>query len=248
MRSEAMAWLFSAAGIATEVLDGGYKSYRNHILNTLSEKRKMIILGGLTGSGKTDILRFLEMNNEPVIDLEDLARHRGSAFGSLGQGKQPSSEHFANLLYSEWVKTAGLEPVWAEDESRNIGSVFMPDNFYANMQQNPVVVLMIPSEIRVINLVREYSAFPPENLKAAMMRISRRLGGERTNEALRAIDSGNFKRAAEIVLDYYDKAYLFGLRNKPPGMVHYVETDTADVTANALKVLQLKDKMESSGL
>ena len=70
MRSETMAWLFSLGDIHTEVLEGGYKSYRNHILSSLSEKRKMIILGGMTGSGKTHILRYFKINNYQVIDLE----------------------------------------------------------------------------------------------------------------------------------------------------------------------------------
>lgn len=244
MRSEAMAWLFSTGGIAPEVLSGGYKSYRNHILGSFSERRKLIILGGFTGSGKTEILHYLAGTGETVIDLEGLAKHRGSAFGSLDGEKQPSSEHFANLLHAEWQKSAGREPLWIEDESRNIGSVFMPDNFYSNIQQNPVIALMMPPEARVPTLVREYSALPPENLKASVMKISKRLGGDRTREIISSIDSGDFGSAVTGVLGYYDKAYLYDLQNKPAGMVHFVYTDTADVKTNAGKILEAKDKMK----
>ena len=94
-----MAWLFSLGDIETEVLEGGYKSYRHHILESLSEKRKMIVLGGMTGSSKTHILRYLKMNGQQVIDLEGLANHKGSAFGSLGQPPQPSTEQFANISF-----------------------------------------------------------------------------------------------------------------------------------------------------
>src|SRR5512145_3233013 len=83
MRSEAMAWLFSLGNIDTEVLEGGYKAYRRFVLETLSSPRKLIILGGLTGSGKTDILKYLSEAGRQVIDLERLANHKGSAFGSL---------------------------------------------------------------------------------------------------------------------------------------------------------------------
>ena len=84
MRSEAMAWLFSLGDIETEILEGGYKAYRNYILERLSEKRKMIVLGGLTGSSKTYILRYLKSAGHQIIDLEGLANHKGSAFGALG--------------------------------------------------------------------------------------------------------------------------------------------------------------------
>ena len=93
MRSEAMAWLFSLGDIETEVLDGGYKSYRHYILEILSEKRKMIVLGGMTGSNKTDILRYLKTCGQQVIDLEGLANHKGSAFGALGPAPQPTQNN-----------------------------------------------------------------------------------------------------------------------------------------------------------
>ena len=105
MRSEAMSWLFSLGEIETLVLEGGYKSYRNYILGKLSEKRKYIVLGGLTGSGKTGILKYIKSLGNQVIDMEEIACHKGSAFGSLGQPEQPSSEHFANILYHELEKT-----------------------------------------------------------------------------------------------------------------------------------------------
>jgi tRNA 2-selenouridine synthase len=127
MRSEAMAWLFSLGGIDCEILDGGYKSYRHHVLESLAVNRKMFVLGGLTGSGKTGLLDYLKKSGEQVVDLEGLANHKGSAFGALGQLTQPSSEHFANLLFKELEKTDPSRPVWVEDESRNIGTVFIPD-------------------------------------------------------------------------------------------------------------------------
>jgi len=157
MRSEAMAWLFSLGEIETDILEGGYKSYRHYILESLSVNKKMIVLGGLTGSGKTHILRYLKESGSQIIDLEDLASHKGSAFGSLGQPPQPSSEHFANLLFDQWKKIDENRPVWIEDESRNIGSVFMPEEFYLNMQKNPAIVLLMNIKTRLPRLLEEYS-------------------------------------------------------------------------------------------
>ncbi len=244
MRSEAMAWLFSLGDIKTEILDGGYKSYRNHILLSLSEKRKMIILGGMTGSGKTRIIDFISKMGNQVIDLEGLANHKGSAFGALGQALQPTSEHFANLLYEKWRHIDVTVPVWLEDESRNIGNVFMPDPFFSNMLGSPALILMMDLKTRLPRLIDEYSQYPPELLKGSILKISKRLGGLNTDDALRAVDTGDFSKAIEITLRYYDKAYLFGIRRRQQDKTIYINTDTDDIEENALKVLEVSDNIK----
>jgi tRNA 2-selenouridine synthase len=244
LRSEAMAWLFSLGGIETEVLEGGYKSYRQYILDSLSEKRKMIVLGGMTGSGKTHILRYLRDYGQQVIDLEGLANHKGSAFGSLGQPPQPSTEQFANNLYNEWKQLKKDLPLWVEDESRNIGTAFIPDNFYLNMQNTRAIMLMMDVKTRLPRLIEDYSNYPAESLKTSIMCISKRLGGDNTRDALKAVDDGNFGRAVEISLTYYDKAYMFGLKKKDPANIIYFETDSDDIEANALKILEVARKIK----
>jgi len=248
MRSEAMAWLFSLGGIRPVVLEGGYKSYRHHILEKLSEKKNMLVLGGLTGSGKTGILKYIKDSGHPAVDLEGVANHKGSAFGSLGQPLQPTTEHFANLLYDELKLLPGDQPFWVEDESRNIGSVFMPGEFYSNMQVNPLIVIMMDAAVRIPHLVREYSVYPPAELIASVSRISRRLGGDKAKEAIESIRNSDFARAAEITLAYYDKAYIYGLKRKQSGKIIYINTDTDDVEVNALKVLEAAGHLESTHL
>ncbi len=243
MRSEAMAWLFSLGGIETIVLEGGYKSFRQHILSDIEAKRKMIILGGLTGSSKTHILNCIKKSGHQVIDLEGLANHKGSAFGALGQPQQPSTEHFANILHHELSKLDNSLPFWVEDESRNIGSVFMPDGFYFNMQESPVVVILMDVKLRLPRLIEEYSKYPPETLKDSVMKISKRLGGSNTKDAIAAIDSGDFAKAIEITLFYYDKAYRFGLTKKLSKNIIYVESDTDNIEINATKVLEAASKI-----
>jgi tRNA 2-selenouridine synthase len=238
MRSETMAWLFSMGDLEVSVLIGGYKSYRHHVAETLSEKRKMIVLGGMTGSSKTHILRSLKSSGQQVLDLEHLANHKGSAFGSLGQPPQPTTEQFANSLYNEFINLNKELPFWVEDESRNIGSVFMPDPFFHNMQDTPAIVLVMDLDLRLPRLMEEYSTYPPEILKESVLKISKRLGGDKTKDAVTAIEAGDFARAIEIVLYYYDKAYLFGLKKKDSKNIIYVNTDTDDIESNAGKVLE----------
>lgn len=243
MRSEAMAWLFSLADIHTEVLDGGYKAYRNHILESVSQKRKMIVLGGMTGSSKTHILRFLKSRGEQVIDLEGLANHKGSAFGALGQPPQPTTEQFGNDLYTEWKLMGPGKPLWVEDESRNIGTVFIPDGLYGNMQDTRAIILMMDVKTRLPRLMNEYSAYPPELLKASILKISKRLGGDNTRDAIQAVDAGDIAKAIEISLYYYDKAYLYGLSKKNKENLIYLETDSDDVEENGMKILEAARKI-----
>jgi tRNA 2-selenouridine synthase len=244
MRSEAMAWLFSLGDIETTLLEGGYKSYRHHVLESLSVNRKMFVLGGLTGSGKTHILKYLREQGRQVIDLEGMANHKGSAFGSLGQAPQPSSEHFANILYSRWKDLDPGLPVWLEDESRNIGTVFMPDDFYNNMQLNPTIVLLMDIKTRLPRLIEEYSFYDRDELEASVMRISKRLGADRAQEAIEAIRHSDFARAIEIVLHYYDKAYLYGLKRKESKDMAFVKTDTDDIETNARKIVEAAERFK----
>jgi tRNA 2-selenouridine synthase len=246
MRSEAMAWLFSLGDISTEVLEGGYKAYRNYILEELAAKRNYFILGGLTGSGKTELLKYLkEKAGQQVVDLEGLASHKGSAFGSIGQPPQPSSEHFANLLHKEITANDGRQIIWLEDESKNIGSVFMPDGFFYNMRESPVIAIIMDAETRMHRLLREYSTHSKEELIRSVMKISKRLGGDKTRESVESIESGDFTRAIEITLGYYDKTYLYGLSLRPQNNIIYIKTDTDDITVNAEKVLDAAEKFIS---
>jgi tRNA 2-selenouridine synthase len=243
MRSEAMAWLFSLGDIEAEVLEGGYKAYRHFIIDNVSQKRKMIVLGGMTGSSKTHIIRKLYEKQQQIIDLEALANHKGSAFGSLGQPPQPTTEQFSNNLFARWNKLKPDQPFWVEDESRNIGTVFIPDSFYLNMQDTPAVIIMMDVKTRLPRLMNEYSVFPAEVLISSIQKISKRLGGDNTGQAIKAVESGDIAKAIEISLSYYDKAYLYGLNRKKAGNLIYVETDTDDIEINSNKVLEASEKI-----
>lgn len=238
MRSASVAWLFSQGGLDTFILEGGYKAYRNYILNALTEKREIVVLGGLTGSGKTNILKELERMGEQVIDLEGIASHRGSAFGSLGMPSQPTSEHFANILYNHFAATNSSRRLFLEDESRNIGTVFMPDQVYDYIRMSRVVAVMTDIETRMPRLMEDYGRFDPQLLKESLQRISKRLGGEQAAEAISAVENGNVQKAIEIVLVYYDKAYRYGLSKRDPATVIKIETTSSDPAVNARLVLK----------
>jgi len=219
MRSAAIAWLLDLYGFKVHTLAGGYKAYRNHILRSLEQDYDFRIIGGYTGSGKTEVLQELRKLGEPVIDLEDLACHKGSAFGNYKMPPQPSQEMFENLLGTELLKkqselSGKTGAIWLEDESQRIGNINIPSPLWETMRKSPLVFLEIPFEERLRHITEEYSQWEKEKLADAVKRISKRLGGLETKNSLEFLENDNFTEAFRILLHYYDKRYLKGLHNR----------------------------------
>jgi tRNA 2-selenouridine synthase len=214
MRSEAMAWLLSFSRIKTSVLTGGYRTYRHYIRESLKGGPPILILGGMTGSGKTEILHHLSSLGEQVLDLEGLANHKGSAFGSLGQADQPTTEQFENNMAAQWLALDPGKTVWVEDESRNVGKVIIPEPLFLKMTAAPVVFVDVPFDIRVNRLSAEYGNFEKSELIALIRKIDRRMGGDQAIATIRALEQGNISDAVAIVLHYYDKTYRYGLSKR----------------------------------
>jgi len=211
MRSKSMVWLFETMGITCYLLEGGYKSYRSYVRGVLKTPLNLLVIGGRTGSGKTAILQHLRKLGEQVIDLEGLAHHKGSAFGALGELDQPSTEQYENELCNEILPLDSEKVTWIEDESRNVGKCVIPGELYSRMKETEIVFLDISREQRARHLVGDYAQYEQEALRACVVKIEKRLGGDRTREALEAIDREDFYQTAMITLHYYDKAYMYSL-------------------------------------
>jgi tRNA 2-selenouridine synthase len=244
MRSSSLAWLLNTAGFETKVLNGGYKSYRRYIKSQFSRKAKIVVLGGMTGSGKTEILQELAKMNQQVIDLEKLAHHKGSAFGALGQEEQYSTEQFENLLFNDWKKLDLNKISWIEDESQAIGQIRIPEEIYLQMRQSPLVFIKMPKGLRIERLNKEYGDFDKELLINSIERIKKRLGGQNVNLALEAIKSNDIKKAIDISLTYYDKAYLYGLSKRNIKSVFECEINQLNPEENARVVLDFLNKIK----
>lgn len=215
MRSAAIAWLLDLYGFKVVTLIGGYKKFRNYVLETFQQPFAFKILGGYTGSGKTEVLQQLQQQGEKIIDLEALANHKGSAFGSLGMPKQPSQEMFENLLAISLRKEKDISTsIWLEDESQRIGLTNIPQPIWNNMRQSPVFFLDIPFEQRLQYIVQWYGQQNKESMIEAIQRIQKRLGGLETKMAIEYLQQNNFTESFRILLKYYDKYYLKGLNNR----------------------------------
>lgn len=208
-RSGSLSWLLSFAGMDVQVLQGGYKAYRQYIHGQFAERPlRMLVLGGPTGSAKTKTLHELATLGEQIIDLEKLAQHKGSAFGALGEDAQPTVEQFENELYATFANIDPQRRVWIENESRGIGKVYMPQGFWEQFRQSPLIDLVLPFEQRVAFLVETYAGFALDDLINGFLAIERRLGGQNLKLALAALQTGDFASAAAIALRYYDKSYV----------------------------------------
>lgn len=239
MRSGSFAWLLQTAGFTAHLLEGGYKAYRNHVLSAFERPQNIVILGGKTGSGKTDILHELAKIGEQVIDLEAIAHHKGSSYGAIGQAPQPSSEQFENLLYSQWAQLDSERRVWLEDESRHIGACFIPLPLWQQMQHvQQLVFVDIPKEVRIQRLVREYACYDHQLLQKATERIKKRLGGQHYKAAIEALVQHDYATVADISLNYYDKAYLYGISQHPAQQLIRLEVEDDNPTATAKKILE----------
>lgn len=247
MRSSSMAWLFETAGYTTYLLEGGYKSFRNKILSYFTDdKLQIILLGGETGSGKTDVLNILKEKGEQVVDLESLANHRGSAFGGLGQGAQPTSEHFQNLVFVEFLEMNKNKTIWLEDESSHIGQVGLTETLWSRMKMSPILILNTSFEERVKRLVRDYSKIDKYLLSNAIKRISKKLGGQNVKLALEHLERDEFDVVAGILLKYYDKSYRFLLNRKSKNVIGQVELTNKEETVN--KLIQKSQKPKNSSV
>lgn len=207
MRSVGFAGLLQEHGFQPKLVKGGYKAYRKSVHDCLAEPRRVVILCGHSGSGKTLLLQRLRESGEQVVDLESLAGHRGSVFGGIGLPAQPTVEQFENHLGQAWNRLDPSKPVWIEGESQSIGRVYIPAPCWKQMMEAPSISVEVPRDQRVKFLVEEYGDLPAEELADAIHKISKRLGGARLQAALAALDENDVATFASIALEYYDKAY-----------------------------------------
>lgn len=259
MRSAGVAWLLDLYGFKVYTLVGGYKAYRKWALAQFEKEYNFNIIGGYTGSGKTLLLHELIRQNKKVVDLEALANHKGSAFGSLGENPQPKQEMFENMLAEKLqaashklqeepdlnfpilseVEGRGLEGIYLEDESQRIGNLQIPMPLWNTMRKSPVYFLDIPFVKRLDHITKEYGKFEKEKLVEAIIRIQKRLGGLQTKMAIEQLQEGKPKECFRILLTYYDKWYTKGLHNREnlPSLLNKIPCSGVDTKTNIEKLL-----------
>nr|MBC7614319.1 tRNA 2-selenouridine(34) synthase MnmH [Pseudopedobacter sp.] len=250
MRSGAMAWSFDLYGFEVGTLKGGYKAFRRAGIDAFSKPYPFVILSGSTGSAKTETLKKMEDLGEQIIDLEDLAQHQGSSFGSMGKLEQPSQEQFENLLGLALQKMDISKRIWLEDESVTIGKRVIPKPIWDQMRKAPVIKIDIPKEDRIEFLNQDYGSLDKDFLKASVLRIAKRLGPLETKLTLQAIDEARMKDFIRQVLVYYDKTYAKGIASRHQESIHSLPLKHINPNENAKSILefanQIKGVLETS--
>lgn len=238
MRSAGVAWLLDLYGFKIYTLIGGYKAFRNWVLDQFTKEWKFNILGGYTGSGKTIVLHQLDQSGEAVIDLEGIAGHKGSAFGRIGLPVQPSSEMFENMLGVKLYSVSEKYPtknIWLEDESQRIGSVNIPQTLWQNIRKNKVYFLDIPFEQRLQYLVKTYGELDAKELEDAIVRIQKKLGGLEAKTAIAYLKEKDIYSCFSILLKYYDRLYKKSLDNREGlnELLKIIVSEVVDSTVNS---------------
>lgn len=238
MRSANFCNIIGMAKLRSHQLAGGYKTYRERALESFKRPMQLHVIAGYTGSGKSEILRALRTKGEQVVDLEHLANHKGSVFGGLMMPPQPTTEQFQNELFEELLTLDLSRPIWIEDESVAVGKIFLPEHFYRQMQSAPVVEVRVDKSIRIDRLVKEYGQAEKTEFLRAMESITKKLGGQNFKAAKEKLFEDDMASAIDILLNYYDKAYGTGLKNKERRIRFQVSWDGKDVhqCADALMV------------
>ncbi|MEK6628660.1 MAG: tRNA 2-selenouridine(34) synthase MnmH [Bdellovibrionota bacterium] len=235
LRSQTSQKFLAEQGIEILRVEKGYKEIRQFFtdeLNAYSESQDFRVLTGKTGSGKTKVLKQLRTQH-PAIDLEDLAKHKGSAFGATNS-PQPAQASFENNLSFEVLKHRAINPksiILYEDESRLIGRVHLPDQFFEKLRSSRVIKMNVSLEERIENIFSDY-IFPEapifDKYLAAVSRIEKKLGGKRTSELQQdlSFSKKQFQEQGLLVSNkiwiekiltwYYDPMYTYSFDKRNP--------------------------------
>ncbi|WP_100330242.1 tRNA 2-selenouridine(34) synthase MnmH [Bacillus xiapuensis] len=206
MRSRTTATVLSLMGISVLRLKGGYRAYRQWVVEQLCAldiKQRVYVINGNTGSGKTALLHRLRQEGFPVIDLEGLANHRGSIFGQIGL--QPHNQKTFDALLTEELKRFQSSPyLLLEGESKRIGKVTLPDQLMKAKEQGTQLVIDMPIEERIIHILEDYQPWDyKQECLEAFRRIKRRIHTPIAKQIESDLEADCFASAVKLLLEYY---------------------------------------------
>ncbi len=251
MRSKSITALLTALDLKNIYkLEGGIKKHRNYVmLNTQNalDKKKFIVLHGLTGVGKTKLLQKLESKEFDTIDYEGVANNAGSVFGNiLYKEKQPNQRQFEESLFN-LVKTSKSDYIFIESESKRVGSVHIPDEYLEKLDSSFHVLVTADIKTRTSILVDDYVC-DDEN-KAVIKCINllrKRLSNEKADYLVDLAEKNELDELVEILLlDYYDPLYNFSIDKYKPYDYTLVYDELNDTTDRLISILGQIERKEN---
>ncbi len=212
-RSKAFAIILSEVGWRTQQLEGGYKEYRNHVLefmDTIGSKLKIILISGKTGCAKTKILQSIAQQGGQILDLEGLANHKGSLLGKIPNLKQPSQKFFESKLFYQLKQLNLKKEVFLEAESSKIGNIHIPKTIWAKMIVSPRIEIKADIHLRSTFLVKdyEYMCKNPELINPIIFGLRKRLSKKLVDSWKELIDQKKWQELTRSFLEnHYDPSY-----------------------------------------
>ncbi|MDJ0508059.1 MAG: tRNA 2-selenouridine(34) synthase MnmH [Crocosphaera sp.] len=231
-RSQSLAVILTQIGWRVKVIEGGYKKYRSYVCKQLKElplRFNYRVISGLTGTGKTAFLHCLKKEGYQVLDLEKIANHRGSLLGQEWENKlqiQPSQKYFDSLLLQEFNQFDINKPIWIESESYKIGDVYLPESLWKKMKQSSYFEMLLPLEIRVEGLLKEYSYLTEntEILKDKLQYLKSRYGYQKISQWYDWIDKKAWQELVkDLLITHYDPAYKRSLKKMSKNITKKIE-------------------------
>ena len=224
-RSGTLAWFLDQIGFRTHVVQGGYKAFREQVraqLQTLPARLDFTVIAGRTGSGKTRLLQALADAGAQVLDLEALAKHRGSVLGGLEHEPQPTQKAFDTAVWHALHGFDPAHPVFVESESRKIGALAVPEALLSRMRADSRVVMVeMPDPARVELLLEEYGFFAKqvERFCQHMTTLAELRGKETVARWQAMARAGQWPQLfAELMQQHYDPLYLRSMSRNFAGM------------------------------
>lgn len=217
-RSRSLATILSEIGFDVFVLQGGYKTYRKQVvddLQTLPEKYSYRVITGLTGSGKTHILTKLSQFGEQVLDLEGLAKHKGSMLGGFPEEDQPSNKYFWTLIREKLASFDPSKSVWIESESRTIGKCLIPDVLFNKMSHAKRFSIQLPMKERVKHIIKEYPHWleDSEALNKVLDYLRKHCGHSKVDHWQSLVEKRDWENFVEnLLIHHYDPTYTLSQR------------------------------------
>ena len=238
-RSGAMTHVLREVGWDARQLDGGYKSYRRHVvadLAVLPGRFALRVICGLTGSGKSRLLAELARQGAQVLDLEGMAAHRGSVLGALPDEPQPAQKRFESRLLEALRALDFMKPVFVESESKKIGALHVPEALIERMWASPCVRVETAPDGRVALLMEEYAHFfvGREVLAARLKSLAPLHGHETIGRWLQHVAAGQWEPlVADLLARHYDPSYTRSITGHYPGYGTARRVYIADISASA---------------
>lgn len=246
MRSGSIYNLISSIGIKVFKLEGGYKSYRNYVINYLenvSQNKEFIVLHGLTGVGKTDLLKELDKREIDNIDLETIAKNSGSTFGFVGfDEKPPTQKRFESEIFYRIFYSKG-KYIFIESESKRVGHVLIPNNLYEHLVNSKNHLIVTDNlKNRVERLSRDYLCVDNLVLEECINKFRKRIGNEKVDEYIGLLKSDKTKLIENYLVEYYDPLYNHSVKKYS----YKDEIDFSNIENGISKVIEFKNSLENN--